>query len=186
MSTALGAVVVIGGVDSVTSQPTPTLHLYRFGQGWFAPVLRGEALGTVLAAVYSSTDRSIWVLATPSEGKIRLSRIDPFEGLVSLAGEYEWNSTTHDAFGLGVDAFGNALLSSASSHGTRLATLALSKKRAMACTLNTLEGRHDGRIFATRDEVSLVAVDTLGRVSGVRRIEELTPISLSPLTEMFK
>ncbi len=186
LSPALGAVVVVGGIDDVTGASANGLHLYRPGMGWVAPPLRGATIGEVRGAVYSPADQTIWVLETPSEGKLRIMRVSPFTGAVSVAGTYAWDASTSLHHGLGVAEDGFVLLYSSSATSTRVAKLGIVSKKCVATTLDSLEGEHDGPISGALGETSLLAIDGLGRVSAVHRRTTLTAAANATLTGFFQ
>jgi hypothetical protein len=186
MSPALGGVVVLGGNDLTTGEATPTLHIFRNGQGWLSPAIRGTKLGAVRAAVYSPADKNIWLVDNDEAGKLRIVKLNPFTGAAQVAGTYEWNAASQVRQGMGVNPDGTVLLYTSSGSTTRVASLAVVNKQLVATTLNTLAGGHAGPPATATGEYSFLSVDDSGRTKAVRRLTSLTPSANTALTEFFK
>jgi hypothetical protein len=186
VSPGLGGLVVVGGLDDATGAPASRLHVYRPGLGWAAPPLRGATIGDVRGAVYSPADGMIWVLETPSEGKLRIMRVSPFSGAVSVAGTYTWDAAASLHHGLAVAGDGTVLVYSSGATSTRVAKLAIVSKRCVAQALDTFEGAHDGPMSGANGEVSLVGLDSQGRVNGVHRKTSLQAAANVLLTGFFQ
>ena len=187
LSSALGGVVVAGGVLPGTSTPTPSVHLFRPTLGWVGLSPSTGALVEVRAAIYSPSDGRVWVLDAKDEEHVRLVRIDPLTNQADEVGVYPWNRATHLRHMLSVDVDGGVLLTASTLLASETVRVALD---ATGAAVGTARLNHQFAQsvapFAGRMEYSFVAEDEAGNTTAILREASLLTVPAFSLAELFQ
>ena len=184
LSPALGGVVVAGGQTS-QGRAAPSVHVYRFGVGWFKVNFAAD-LEDIRAAVYSPHDHMMWVLDAHGDGTMHIVRMNPLSGEQGEGKVLSWNASLYSDFQLSLDASGKVLLVASSAATSKTMRV----EEVGGALLGTGRLQHEfAQHYAPLSafgETSFVKVDTDGRVFGIDRSHDVPVGANLSLEEMFE
>ncbi len=162
-SRQLGELYLVGGRDDA-GEERGDIAAYHLESDTWRTLAPRDALGTVLAATYSFTDRSLYVLDQPNRFAVRLLRVHALSGETEKLAE--WQPLPFEQTSLSTDVDGRVLflLSSEDEH----ALFRIGLKEGAWVAEELLQGRGDAVHPVVVDEDGYVVYVRARTLSGTR------------------